>query len=117
MQESIGRVEDGTSVAAEAQAMLAEISDVSLRIGHFIDSITEAVGAMGPSNERISGVLDNITRLSQDVTANMQDVAASIEEQAGSVQEISALMHELDGMSRNLHHLISLYTPASEIST
>lgn len=117
MQESIGRVEDGTSVAAEAQAMLAEISDVSLRIGHFIDSITEAVGAMGPSNERISGVLENITRLSQDVTANMQDVAASIEEQAGSVQEISALMHELDGMSRNLHHLISIYTPASEIST
>ncbi|MBN2026341.1 MAG: hypothetical protein JW854_06250 [Actinobacteria bacterium] len=116
MQESIGRVEDGTSVAVEAQSMLAEISDVSLRIGRFIDAITEAVGAMGPSNERISGVLDNITRLSQDVTANVQDVAASIEEQSGSVQEIAALMHELDGMSRSLHNLISVYTPSGELS-
>jgi len=116
MQESILRVEDGTSVAAEAQAMLAEISDVSLRIGHFIDSITEAVGAMGPSNDRISGVLADITMLSENVTANVQDVAASIEEQAGSVQEIAALMHELDGMSRSLHHLISIYTPSGEPS-
>jgi methyl-accepting chemotaxis protein len=117
MQESIGRVEDGTSVVAEAQAMLAEISDVSVRIGHFIDSITEAAGAMGPSNEKISRVLGNITQLSEDVAANMQEVSASIEEQAGSVQEIAALMQELDEMSRSLHNLISLYTPSSKLAT
>ncbi len=114
MQESIGRVEDGTNVAAEAQAMLAEINDVSLRIGHFIESIGEAAGAMGPSNERISGVLSAITLLSEDVAANMQEVAASVQEQAGSVQEIAALMHDLDEMSRSLHGLLSMYTPASE---
>ncbi|RJP34827.1 MAG: hypothetical protein C4536_01915 [Actinobacteria bacterium] len=117
MRESIGRVEDGTSVAAEAQAMLAEISDVSVRIGRFIDSITDAAGAMGPSNAKISHVVSTIAQLSEDVAANMQEVAASIEEQAGSVQEISALMHELDGMSRSLHDLISIYTPSSEVAT
>jgi methyl-accepting chemotaxis protein len=112
MQESVVRVEDGTSVTSEAQAMLAEISDVSVKIGRFIDSINEAAGAMVPSNEKISSVISTITRLSEDVAANMQEVAASVEEQAGSVQEIAALMHELDTMSRSLHDLISMYTPS-----
>jgi methyl-accepting chemotaxis protein len=117
MQESISRVEDGTSVAAEAHAMLEEISNVSVRIGHFIDSIAEATRAMEPSNEKISGVLATITQLSEDVAANMQEVSASIEEQAGSVQEITALMNELDDMSKSLHALISIYTPAAENAT
>jgi methyl-accepting chemotaxis protein len=114
MQESIGRVESGTSVAAEAQVILAEISDVSVGIGHFIDSITDATSAMGPSNERVAEVVSAITRLSEDVAANMQEVAASVEEQASSVQEITALMHELDGMSRGLHDMISMYTLSTD---
>ncbi|MEW6554796.1 MAG: methyl-accepting chemotaxis protein [Actinomycetota bacterium] len=117
MQESIERVEDGASVAAEARAMLKDISDVSVRIGHFIDSITDATRSMGPNNERISGVIEAMTQLSEDVAANMQEVAASVEEQAGSVQEITALMHELDAMSRGLHELISFYKPSAETAS
>jgi methyl-accepting chemotaxis protein len=117
MQESSSRVEDGASVAEDSRVMLREISDVSVRIGHYIDSITEATQAMGPSNQRVAGVLENITRLSEDVATNMQEVAASVEEQAGSVEEIAALMNQLEGMSRELYDLISLYTPSTESTT
>lgn len=117
MQESSDRVEDGASVAEEAQAMLAEVYDVSMRIGHFIDSITDATKAMEPSNQKVAGVLETITLLSEDVAANMQEVAASIEEQAGSVQEIVAMMHEFDSMSKSLYNLISIYSPSTEQAT
>jgi methyl-accepting chemotaxis protein len=114
MQESSDRVEDGASVAEDSRAMLREISEVSVRIGYYIDSITEATQTMGPSNQRVVGVLETITELSQDVATNMQEVAASVEEQAGSVEEIAALMNQLESMSRELYDLISLYTPSAE---
>jgi methyl-accepting chemotaxis protein len=117
MQESSDRVEDGASVAEESRTMLKEISEVSVRIGHYIDSITEATQSMGPSNQRVAAVLENITHLSEDVSTNMQEVAASVEEQAGSVEEIAALMNQLEGMSRELYDLISLYTPSAENAT
>jgi methyl-accepting chemotaxis protein len=111
MQEGSLKVSEGADVTKEAHSMLSEIDEASMRIARFIESITEATGAMEPINRKVAESVKSIADISEQVAMNMQEVSASIEQQAGSVEEITALMHELDDMSNKLNNLISAYMP------
>lgn len=112
MLEGSEKVTEGALVTDEAQSMLLEINQSSLRISQFIESITEAAMVMEPNNERVVEAVKSIAVITEQVAINMQEVSASIQEQASSVQEITALMHELDDMSNKLNALISAYVPS-----
>jgi len=115
MLEGSERVTEGALVTDEAQSMLLEINESSVRISQFIESIAEATLVMEPKNKRVVEAVKSIALITEQVATNMQEVSASIQEQAGSVQEITALMHELDDMSSNLNALISAYVPSRTI--
>jgi methyl-accepting chemotaxis protein len=115
MLEGSEKVTEGALVTDEAQSMLLEINQSSIRISQFIESITEAAMVMEPNNERVMETVKSIAVITEQVATNMQEVSASIQEQASSVQEITALMHELDDMSGKLNALISAYVPSRVI--
>ncbi len=103
IESSIGKVNNGTEIAAATEKALHEIVSSSVKVADLVGEIAAA------SNEQAQGILEigqgleQIDKVTQQNTANAEETAAAAEELSGQARELNALLtrFKLKGVSES----------------
>lgn len=92
IESSIGKVGNGTQIAAATEKALHEIVASSVKVADLVGEIAAA------SNEQAQGILEigqgleQIDKVTQQNTANAEETAAAAEELSGQARELNGLL-------------------------
>jgi methyl-accepting chemotaxis protein len=92
IENSIGKVSNGTQIAAATEQALHEIVASSVKVADLVGEIAAA------SNEQAQGILEigqgleQIDKVTQQNTANAEETAAAAEELSGQARELNGLL-------------------------
>ncbi|MGB3211150.1 MAG: HAMP domain-containing methyl-accepting chemotaxis protein [Desulforhopalus sp.] len=78
IDESIGKVVQGTKLADGAHNKLQEIEDVSNRLAELIEAITAATNSQVEMSETISKTMEDVGEVSRESSLSSQDTATSM---------------------------------------
>ncbi|MBU1107724.1 MAG: Cache 3/Cache 2 fusion domain-containing protein [Candidatus Riflebacteria bacterium] len=92
IENSIGKVQNGTQIASATEKALHEIVTSSVKVADLVGEIAAA------SNEQAQGILEigqgleQIDKVTQQSTANAEETAAASEELSGQARELNGLL-------------------------
>lgn len=90
MDESIGKVVQGSQLADGAHEKLQQIEDVSQNLADLIDAITDATNEQVRVSEQISGTMQEVGDVSKESSISSQETATSMDALRTTAQELRA---------------------------
>lgn len=88
IDESIGKVVQGTKLADGAHDKLQQIEDVSNQLAELIESITEATTSQVKMSETISKTMEDVGEVSRESSLSSQDTASSMSVLSSTAREL-----------------------------
>ncbi len=88
IDESIGKVVQGTKLADGAHEKLQEIEDVSNRLAELIEAITSATNNQVKMSETISRTMENVGEVSRESSLSSQDTATSMNDLSRTARDL-----------------------------
>lgn len=121
IRESVAKVAKGVEIAQGSQNAMEQIRTASEKVREMIAVLSESVRQQVTAVTELSGVIENVTEMSQGIsvateeqTTNAQQVAKAVEsvsrstqEAASAAEEISSSTEELTNMALELMELTS----------
>lgn len=102
-------VKDGVQVTNEAIEKFNQILQSAKEMTPQIDEVSATAQQMLADVQEATGVVANISIISQENAATSEEVAASAEEQLASMQEVTAAAQSLSSMSEELRNAVSMF--------
>ena len=109
MDEGAMRVEEGSSLAAEAGASLQQILRAAEVANEQMQGISAAAQQMSASSMTVVRAIDNISSISEENAAAAEEVSAATEEMSAQVEEMAASAQSLAEMADSLKRLVARF--------